>query len=713
MHFMQLLLRKQLWIWPVIAALLLGLGGWWVSRSVESAMRQRRIDELNTILGADVAALRVWMKEQAIDAMLFAADDEFLPFVQSLLETGQKTNDSERALIQSTAQDELRTRLKTELEVCQFYGFFLLSPDAVVLAADQDAPVGKQLTGYQAEFFKAVAKGTPSVSKPFRSMLLLRDQNDEIKAHLPTMFAAAPVIDKEGRNIAVLALRIRPEESFTKILQTARNGATGETYTFDQNGLLLSESRFNDDLKQTGLLADTPDSRSTLTLELRDPGVDMTTGARPAERRGNQPLTKMATSAVQGDDGVDVMGYRDYRGVPVIGAWTWLKEYGMGVATEQDVAESFQPLYVLRRAIWAMFALLVAAAVAIFIFTIMVARANRAARRAAMEAMQLGQYTLDEKLGEGGMGVVYRARHAMLQRPTAVKFVSSEKTNEQTIARFEREVQLTAKLNHPNTIAIYDYGRTPEGIFYYAMEYLQGINLEDLIRKYGAQPEGRVIHILQQVCGSLAEAHHNGLIHRDIKPANIILTERGGIYDFAKLLDFGLAKATDAKKDASLTAIGSLTGTPLYMSPEAIENHNTDARSDLYALGAVGYYLLTATPVFDGKSVVEVLQKHANATPELPSKRTNRQFSAEIESVLLKCLAKNPDGRPQTASELADELAKCPTAGSWTRQDAQQWWQSRFSGQINMATTLPETQKSSLQATQMLGDKKTTPASTQ
>ena len=217
----------------------------------------------------------------------------------------------------------------------------------------------------------------------------------------------------------------------------------------------------------------------------------------------------MAASAVQGEDGVDVTGYGDYRGVPVIGAWTWLKDYGFGVATEQDVAEAFRPLYVLREAFWGMFALLVVAAVAIFIFTIVVARANRAARLAALEAMQLGQYTLDEKLGEGGMGVVYRAHHAMLQRPTAVKFLGSEKTNDQTIARFEREVQLTAKLNHPNTIAIYDYGRTPEGIFYYAMEYLQGINLEDLVKRYGPQPEGRVISILRQVCGSLAEAHRD------------------------------------------------------------------------------------------------------------------------------------------------------------------------------------------------------------
>jgi eukaryotic-like serine/threonine-protein kinase len=700
-----LLLRKQLWIWPVIAAVVLGACGWWVSRSVENAMRERRIDELNTILNADVAALRIWMVEQGVDASFIAKDDGILPAVESLLKTASDSSNLERALTQSKAQDELRARLKPQIEMCHYQGFFLVSPDAVVLAADQDAPIGKTLSGYRGDFFKAVLNGGAGVSKTFRSPLLLKDKNGELKTNLPTMFAAASAVDKAGKPVAVLGLRIRPEDSFTKILQTAQNGATGETYAFDHDGLFLSESRFDDDLKQIGLLSDTSDAHSILTLELRDPGVDMTTGARPVERRANQPLTRMAASAVQGEDGVDVTGYGDYRGVPVIGAWTWLKDYGFGVATEQDVAEAFRPLYVLREAFWGMFALLVVAAVAIFIFTVVVARANRAARLAALEAMQLGQYTLDEKLGEGGMGVVYRAHHAMLQRPTAVKFLGSEKTNDQTIARFEREVQLTAKLNHPNTIAIYDYGRTPEGIFYYAMEYLQGINLEDLVKRYGPQPEGRVISILRQVCGSLAEAHQIGLIHRDIKPANIILTERGGIYDFAKLLDFGLAKALDSRKDSSLTAAGSLTGTPLYLSPEAVQNDEVDGRSDLYALGAVGYFMLTGSPVFDGTNVLVILQKHVEEMPESPSQRLGRPICVQLENLLIRCLAKDPRQRPQSAVELSDELAKCTAAATWSEKDAQQWWKTRFHG-IGQPTTKPETERASLAATQMLSDEK-------
>jgi serine/threonine protein kinase len=345
----------------------------------------------------------------------------------------------------------------------------------------------------------------------------------------------------------------------------------------------------------------------------------------------------------------------------------------MGVITEIDHAEAYRPLSILRWAFFSVFGLLALSSVAIFVFTLMLARAQREAQKAAIEAKHLGQYRLEQKLGAGAMGVVYKGHHAMLRRPTAIKMLSVDKVNDVSIQRFEREVQITCKLNHPNTVAIFDYGRTPEGVFYYAMEYLDGIDLQALVERYGPQPEGRVIRVLKQICGSLYEAHSLGLVHRDMKPANVMLNRRGGEPDVVKVLDFGLVKALDDAQQARQS--GGLAGTPLYMSPESIQTPDSvDARSDLYAVGAIGYFLLTGHPVFHASSLVELCQQHIVGLPEAPSQRLGRPISNELECAILACLEKSRAKRPQTARDLAALLDRAPTAGSWSLDDAEGWW---------------------------------------
>ncbi len=240
---------------------------------------------------------------------------------------------------------------------------------------------------------------------------------------------------------------------------------------------------------------------------------------------------------------------------------------------------------------------------------------------------------------------------------------------------------MTCQLTHPNTIALYDYGRTDDGFFYYAMEFLEGVTLDRLIKQHGPQPEGRVIHILQQVCASLAEAHAHGLIHRDIKPQNIFLTCRGGIPDFVKVLDFGLVKARDAAGQLELTAANATLGTPLYMSPEAVRNPNAvDERSDLYSLGGVGYELLTGENVFCGLSLGEVMLKQVREPPEPPSARLKRPVSADLEDLLMRCLAKEPSARPASAEALGEAFGRCASSGTWTRRQAQEWWSKQAGG---------------------------------
>jgi eukaryotic-like serine/threonine-protein kinase len=299
-------------------------------------------------------------------------------------------------------------------------------------------------------------------------------------------------------------------------------------------------------------------------------------------------------------------------------------------------------------------------------------------RTEAARVRRLGQYALEQKIGEGGMGVVYRASHAMLRRPTAIKLLPPDRAGDANLVRFEREVQLTAQLSHPNTVAIYDYGRTPDGVFYYAMEYLDGLNLDELVRRDGPLPAGRVIAILSQVCGALAEAHGRGLVHRDIKPANVILTERGGEPDVAKVVDFGLVKPLAADGAAMTMSVSNvLTGTPLYMPPEAMNAPDVaDPRSDLYALGAVGYFLLTGHPPFEGATVFEVIGHHLHTTPAPPSTRTSNAVPPDLEAVIMQCLRKSPAERPHDARALRHALERCTMARRWTADDASAWWRA-------------------------------------
>jgi len=294
-------------------------------------------------------------------------------------------------------------------------------------------------------------------------------------------------------------------------------------------------------------------------------------------------------------------------------------------------------------------------------------------RQKASQAQKLGQYTLGEKIGEGGMGAVYRASHAMMKREVAIKLLPAERAGTGGIARFEREVQLTSRLESPNTIAIFDYGRTPDGTFYYVMEYIDGYSLEDLVTKFGPLPAGRVVHLAMQVCGALSEAHAIGLIHRDVKPANIALCERAGVFDVVKVLDFGLVK--ELGTDSASTTEAALTGTPLYLAPESIKTPDKiDARSDLYAVGGVAYWLLTGTHVFEATTVVEVCSHHLHTVPESPSSRLGAPVPPDLEAVVLRCLAKDPAQRYSSAEELKNAFDACECAEDWSDEEATHWW---------------------------------------
>jgi eukaryotic-like serine/threonine-protein kinase len=297
-------------------------------------------------------------------------------------------------------------------------------------------------------------------------------------------------------------------------------------------------------------------------------------------------------------------------------------------------------------------------------------------RRQAFEARQLGQYRLTQRIGAGGMGEVYLAEHQLLKRPCVVKVIRADKNKDRKVlARFQREVRAAAKLTHWNTIEIFDYGCADDGTFYYVMEFLPGMNLGELVGRFGPLPPERAVYLLRQACDALSEAHAAGLVHRDIKPGNIFAAQRGGFFDVAKLLDFGLVKPILDDESLDLTLDGSITGSPLYMSPEqATGDTNPDPRSDIYSLGAVAYFLLTGRPPFMADKPLKVLLAHVNE-PITPPSAYRSDIPADLEQVILRCLAKSPGDRFPDAASLAEALDACQCAGRWSRELAAHWWQ--------------------------------------
>lgn len=302
-------------------------------------------------------------------------------------------------------------------------------------------------------------------------------------------------------------------------------------------------------------------------------------------------------------------------------------------------------------------------------------RTIRSLRSAAFEAKQMGNYKLKKLLGRGGMGEVHLAEHMLLKRPCAIKLIRPEMAGKaETLTRFEREVQATAQLTHWNTIEIYDYGMAEDGTFYYVMEYLPGMNLDQIVEQFGPMNIGRAVHLLKQTCDALSEAHGKGLVHRDIKPANIFAAKRGGTYDVAKLLDFGLVRSNEMESDSKLTQEGKITGSPLYMSPEQASGDESDARSDIYALGCVAYYLMTGEPPFQETKPMKLILAHVQNRPVSP-RSIRADISEEMEAIIMKCLEKDPANRFQTVDELRAALKATVDNGNWTRVDSTKWWE--------------------------------------
>jgi eukaryotic-like serine/threonine-protein kinase len=653
--------RRAPWLFLAGLAALLALGAYAVDRALLARLQSNVRATLEIVQHERLTALRLWSAERVRVAERVAASEHVR---EKLLHMLRADTDPTVLLEQGRA---LRRDLEPIVAGLQLAGFAALDSRGHGVAQFGDVLQSVHLPLVHWPRADEALAGRAVLTAPYA----LTPQNAAIGG-TAALFAWAPVADESGRPLGVFGLRLNPYQTFAVLLRSSDAEGSAESYAFNRDGLMLSSSRFDPQLYAIGLLR--PGEASMLTVSVRDPGGDMTQGYEPKTTRPEQPLTRMAQAAIAGVEDTDVIGYRDYRGVPVVGTWSWLPQIDIGVATEIDVAEAYAAMQPLRWAYWGISGCLCLAVLAALFF----GSRSRALEGTMQEAAQLGRYLLGRKLGEGGMGSVYEAEHTLLARRAAIKILNAPERTD-LLARFEREVQATAMLTHPNTISIYDYGRAENGAFYYAMEYIDGVDLDTLVDRWGRLDVERVLHILMQAAGSLAEAHEVGLIHRDVKPSNIMLSLRGGVPDFVTILDFGLVRdllpSADRSAELKLTADDELLGTPLYMAPEAIgSGPEIDARADIYSLGATAYYLLTGSDSYDGTSANEVMSQRISGS-FTPIDQHGVEIPERVKSLVQRCMSRDPAGRPPTARALLIEVEALQQQWPWDRARAEAYWQ--------------------------------------
>jgi eukaryotic-like serine/threonine-protein kinase len=635
-----------------LALLLLAFGiGLWAYQRLHDSVLELRADNLQSLLEAEINALDLWVGELQHDALRIARRPEIVARVQSLLQT---PNNADRAA--------LLKLLTAEDNGSGADGVHVIDKRGVILASRFGHYAGLQLTPEVRARLAPVFSNRPTFIRPYHENE--RVMQLDAPSRFPLLWVEAPVQDRRGNAIAALGFGYRADQEFTRLFKAAWPGRTGEIFSFDSNARLLSASRHAAPARRDGASGGT-DSGTALSLYLRVPDPEA----------ADASLTTLAHAALAGRHATDKQGgvllepYRSYTGRDVIGAWRWLPAYDMGIAIEMEAAETYAPLRYLNIGIAGVLVVMLLVAASLFV------RRETLLRWFPAAARRVGPYQLIYQIGEGAISDVFLARHKYLKRPAALKILKLSASTDEWRARFEREVQLASRLNHPNTIAIYDYGLAGGGSFYYAMEYADGLSLAELVDHYGPIPAARTAHLLRQVCSSLAQAHAQNIIHRDIKPQNIMVCRGAG--DIVKVLDFGLVKQLDGDETRDLTRALRILGTPLYMSPERIRDARAaDARADIYSVGAVGFFLLTGRRLFETDNDHDLTYQILHVPAPRPSAFAQQAVPAALEELLRSCLAKDPRERPASAQEVITVLDRVLAADVWTREQSETWWQA-------------------------------------
>ncbi len=657
----------------LLIALVLGFG-LWTYVAVKTSMRELRTDGLTALLNTQLGAIEIWIDDKASDARRWANDPRVRPLVLGLARSAEAPGADARTLCAAPERRALLALLESFVNEERGIGINVINRSGQVIASRSDENCGRFVSTAIRERLRVVFAGETRFFAPISELERLA-QAPAATARDPLAWIEAPVAGDDGSVAVALGLGTYAKDRFDAIFRLSRLGASGEAYAFDRNGRLLSESRFADPAGR----ASPPVQPAAFGAPLLDPGTVRPESAAVSARSAGARLTQLVETALRASEsaepgtqqGIILDPYRNYLGASVVGAWAWMPKYDFGIAVEMGQDEAFAPL----GRISVVFAVVLAVLGAVAAVLLVTVYSMMRLQKEVASARRVGSYALLKKIGEGGMSTVYLARHALLKRPTAVKLLKLHRATDELVARFEREVEIASRLTHPNTIEIFDFGRAPEGTPYYAMEYVEGIHFADLVERFGAQAPSRVACLLRQVCGSLKEAHELGLVHRDIKPHNLMLCRRGGELDVVKVLDFGLVKDTTVRDTRALTKSLRILGTPLYMSPERIRDASAaDARDDIYAVGAVGYLLLTGRPVFESDSDLDIATQVLNTAAQRPSGLAPQRIPEQLDLAIYRCLAKSRADRPQSIDELIRVFDACMGARPLREAAAQEWW---------------------------------------
>ena len=659
--------------------------GVWLDRAVNVEIVNSLEQTMRTLLDQQVTAIRTWLTAEQRLAASWCANPAVVAAVENLNELTTQYFDPRDQLRDSGVQQRLHSAVRAGVGSDFEHQFAVWNREGTLLADScplHQEFLGNGLTEYGAGLLTRVFRGETVLWLPTEGEFIT--ERFELRGNVkqPGIAIIAPVIDDSGRPFAAMlissdSLQRRLEE----LMRPARVGEFADAFAFANDGILLTESRFAKQLQTVGRIFNTDAKGLADTPRIADPGGNLLDGYLPSTDSHDWPCTRSVSSALLGNSGTDFSGYRDCRGIPVLGVWQWIPDYRFGLAVEIEREVAFRPLLLVRRAflIIVVSILGLSTGVALILFTRMMLR-----RR--LDTIQVGAYQLTKLLGEGGFSRVYLAWHKMLNRQTAIKILKRNHMNTQNRIRFAREVQLASTLSHPNTIRIFDCGQVSDGRFYYAMEFVDGICLREVIQADGPQPPERVVRILTQICQALCEVHSLGLIHRDIKPQNVMLCQRGGEHDVVKVLDFGLAKYLVPPDDNKVTQTQLLVGTPLYIAPERILNPAcTDPRSDIYSIGILGYFLLVGCEPFVALGSVEALTQTMYQSARRPSERCPRPIPASLDDLILKCHARNAEDRPSTIDEVLTQLRHIPCPDPWTADRADLWWATYRDGAADSA----------------------------